>query len=224
VVEPVWSVVDDYIDDVLGHGDDALDAAVEDSERAGLPSIYVSAPQGKLLHVLARMLRSRRILEIGTLGGYSAIWLARALEPGGRLTTIELRPAHARVARANLERAGLADKVDLRIGQALDVLPELAAEGTAPFDFTFIDADKSNTPAYYEWAVRLTRPGGLIAVDNVVRDGAVVDQTDHDADIEGIRTFLRQAGEDPRVTATAIQTVGAKGYDGLALVYVNTTG
>ena len=192
----------------------ALQATLDSTDAAGLPSIQVSATQGKLLHVIARAMGARRILEIGTLAGYSAIWLARALPSGGRLITVELDPKHAEVARANFARAGLADRVDIRVGRAIEILPGLAAEGAGPFDLTFIDADKVGYTDYLDWAIRLSRPGSLIIADNVIRDGAVTEATTGDAAVDGIRRFNAALSADPRVSATAVQTVGAKGYDG----------
>ena len=215
-----WTAVDRYITDLLVPGDDALDAATAAIERAGLPPISVSAPQGKLLHVLALAVGARRILEVGTLGGYSTIWLARALPPGGRLVTLELDPHHAEVAAANVARAGLSDAVELRLGPALETLPALAAEGYGPFDLAFIDADKASNADYYEWALRLGRVGTTVVVDNVVRDGRVADPSCDDPDVRGVRRFNELVARDPRVVATEIQTVGAKGYDGFALVQV----
>ena len=196
-------------------------AALLPQADAGLPAISVSPNQGRLLHILALSHGARNILEIGTLGGYSAIWLARALPPGGRLITLEADPHHAEVARANLARAGLAEVADVRLGKALDTLPQLAAEGHDPFDLVFIDADKVNTAAYFAWALKLTRRGSLIITDNVVRDGAVLDAASHDASVQGVRRFLEAMAAEPRVVATAIQTVGSKGYDGLAFAVVS---
>jgi len=202
---------------VLVAHDDALTAAIDASGAAGLPPHHVSPLQGKLLHLLARTCGARRILEIGTLGGYSSIWLARALPPGGDLVTLEVSADHAAVARGNIERAGLSDVVEVRLGPALETLAQLVAEGRAPFDLVFIDADKPNTPAYFDWAIRLSRPGTLIVADNVVRDGAVADAGSRDASVIGVRRLLEVLADDPRVDATAIQTVGSKGYDGFAL-------
>ena len=212
--------------------DAALDAAVADSVAAGLPPISVTPNQGKLLQLLARMQGARKILELGTLGGYSTIWLARALPAGGRLITLEAEPRYAEVAQANIARAGLSELVELRVGPALQTLPELHAEGAGPFDLIFIDADKQNYPGYFEWALRLSRPGTLIVGDNVVRDGAILDPDADDPTvgnegIRGVRRFYELAGaqvEQGSVSATAIQTVGAKGYDGFALVLVEGTG
>jgi predicted O-methyltransferase YrrM len=215
-----WSAVDRYLGELLIPADPALDAALEASAAAGLPPIAVSAPQGKLLHLLARLHGARRILEVGTLGGYSTIWLARALPPGGRLVTLELSATNAEVARANVARAGLADAVDVRVGPALETLPRLAEEGGAPFDLVFIDADKPSTAEYFEWALALTRPGSVIVVDNVVRDGALADAASADASVQGMRRFVERLAAEPRVSATGIQTVGGKGYDGFVLALV----
>ena len=212
-----WTAVDRYITDLLVPADPVLEASLQASTDAGLPAINVAPNQGKLLHLLARIHGARTILEIGTLGGYSTIWLARALPAGGRVVTLEVDPKHAEVARANFVRAGLADLVELRLGRALDTLPGLAAEKRGPFDLIFIDADKANNPAYLQWALRLARVGGVIVVDNVVRGGRVLDGSNADPDIVGTRKFFDLAGADRRWTATAIQTVGAKGWDGFAM-------
>jgi len=219
-----WAAVDRYISEKLVPADPELDAAVEASAAAGLPPIAVSPPQGKLLNLLARTMGARNILELGALGGYSTIWLARALPSGGRLVTLEANPGYAEVARANVARAGLADIVELRVGAALDTLPELAAEGGDPFDLIFIDADKKNTPNYFTWALKLSRPGSLIIADNVIRDGAVTDPDSDDPTVQGSQRFhemlsSQQAGGQ-RVSATTIQTVGIKGYDGFTLALV----
>ncbi len=216
--DELWTAVDDYIDKHLVGEDDALKAALDASKAAGLPPINVSPNQGKLLMLLARMLGPRRILEVGTLGGYSTIWLARGLIPGGRLISLELDPRCADVARGNLARAGLADSVEVRVGRAMDSLPGLAAEG--PFDLIFIDADKPSTPGYYEWAIRLSRPGSLVVVDNVVREGAILDADSEDPHVQGIRRFYELAATDKRVSGTALQTVGGKGHDGIAILTV----
>jgi predicted O-methyltransferase YrrM len=215
--DALWMAVDDYFNGLLVPGEPALDAALQATEDAGLPPINVAPNQGKLLMLLARAIGARRILEVGTLGGYSTIWLARGLAPEGRMVTIEWNPACVKVARANLARAGLGSQVDVREGSGEDVLPALAAE--APFDLIFIDADKPNTPLYFEWAVKLARKGSLIIVDNVVREGAILDKGGGD-DVQGMRRFFELAASDPRVTGTALQTVGAKGHDGLAVVLV----
>jgi predicted O-methyltransferase YrrM len=219
-----WSEVDRYFTERLALADPVLDAALAAADAAGLPPIAVSAPQGKLLNLLARQSGARRILEIGTLAGYSGIWLARALPADGRLITLEIDPAHAAVARANFERAGLATRVELRLGAALETLPVLAAEEGAPFDFTFIDADKVSTPLYLDWAIRLSRAGSVIVVDNVVRNGAVLLSSTKDESVQGVRRAIEVLASDPRVEATAIQTVGNKGYDGFALAVVVSPG
>ena len=218
-VEERWTAVDDYLAERLVKDDPALEAALRDSEKAGLPAIQVTPTQGKLLQLLARSQRAKAILELGTLGGYSTIWLARALVPGGRLVTLESESKHAEVARANLARAGVLERVDLRLGKALDTLPRLATEATR-FDFVFIDADKPNIPEYFTWAIRLSRPGALIVVDNVVREGKIADANSEDANVQGVRRFFQQLDGETRVSATAIQTVGGKGYDGFALALV----
>ena len=220
MTEALWTAVDQYITDMLVPRDPALDAALEASDAAGLPSIQVTPNQGKLLHLLALLQGARRILEIGTLGGYSTIWLARALPDDGRLITLEADPRHAEVARANISRAGLADLVDLRVGRALETLPGIAAEGGGAFDLVFIDADKRSIPEYFRFARNLSQRGSLIVVDNVVRDGRVIDAGSLDPDILGIRRFNEMLAAEPGICATAIQTVGAKGHDGFAIVLV----
>ncbi len=215
-----WIAVDEYLTDRLVEDDPALAAALKDSAKAGLPPINVSPNQGKFLMLLAQAIGARRILEIGTLGGYSAIWLARALPADGRLLSLEADPAYAELARANLARAGLTEKVEVRVGRAQDTLPELIAEGAAPFDLIFIDADKPSTPDYYQWSVELARRGSLIVVDNVVREGRVIDAKSDSPHIQGLRRFFDLAAADSRVSGTAIQTVGAKGHDGLAILRV----
>ena len=215
-----WTAVDRYLTDLLVPPDPALDGALRDSAAAGLPPINVSPNQGKLLHLLARVQGARAILEIGTLGGYSTIWLARALPLGGRLITLESDPKHADVARANLARAGLTDAVELRLGPALETLPKLAAEGAGPFDLTFLDADKPSNAEYFAWALKLSRRGSLIVVDNVVRDGKVIDAANTDPAIQGVRRLHETLAAESRVSATAIQTVGSKGYDGFAVALV----
>jgi len=216
-----WSAVDAYVTDRLVRSDPDLEAALAENAAAGLPAHDVSPPQGKFLHLLARLMDARRVLEIGALGGYSTIWLARALPPQGRVVTLEFDPKHAEVARRNIARAGLAGQVDLRVGPALETLPRLQAEGAAPFDLIFIDADKPNNPAYLDWAVKLSRPGSLIIGDNVVRDGAVVDADSRDDRVQGVRAFFDRLAADPRLDATALQTVGAKGWDGFAIALVS---
>jgi predicted O-methyltransferase YrrM len=215
-----WSAVDGYITDTLLTPDPVLDAALKTSAEAGLPAISVTPNQGKLLHLLAKARGARTILEIGTLGGYSTIWLARALPAGGRLITLEFEPAHAQVARANLARAGLSDMVELRVGAALETLPQLAVEHAGSFDFIFIDADKENYPGYFTWALKLSRPGTIIIADNVVRNGAVIDPASSDPRVQGVRRLHEMIAGEPRVSATAIQTVGSKGYDGFTLAVV----
>ncbi len=218
--QQLWDDVDHYLTAALHEPDPVLDAALHEASAAGLPPIQVSPNLGKLLHLLARLAGARRILEIGTLGGYSAIWLGRALSAGGRMVSLEINPAHATVARANLERAGLDEVVEVRLGRALDSLEALAGEGGEPFDFVFIDADKPSNADYFEWALRLTRPGSAIVVDNVVREGAVADRSSDDEAVLGVRRLHDLLHENPRVSATAIQTVGTKGYDGFTLALV----
>jgi predicted O-methyltransferase YrrM len=215
-----WTAVDRYLTDLLVPSDHALDAALQASVEAGLPAINVAPNQGKLLQLLALVHGARRILELGTLGGYSTIWLARALPADGRLITLESDPAHAEVARANVARADLAGVVELRLGPALETLPQLAAEGRGPFDLIFIDADKPSYADYFAWALKLSRRGTVIFVDNVVRSGAVVDAGSSDPKVQGVRRFYDLLAAEPRVSATAIQTVGSKGYDGFALILV----
>ncbi|MBD2244076.1 O-methyltransferase [Nostoc sp. FACHB-888] len=215
-----WTAVDDYFTDLLVPPDPVLDVALQTSAAAGLPPHNVSPNQGKLLLLLAQIQEARTILEIGTLGGYSTIWLARALPSDGRLITLEANPKHAEVARANIAHAGLSDIVDLRLGQALSTLPDIAAEGHT-FDLIFIDADKPNNPDYLTWALKLSRRGSLIIADNVVRNGAVVDATSNDPNVQGVRRFNEQLASERRLSATAIQTVGSKGYDGFAIAIVN---
>jgi predicted O-methyltransferase YrrM len=218
--QETWKAVDDYIAAKLLSADPVLEAAMRACDEAGLPAISVTPAQGKLLHLLARMQQARRILEVGTLGGYSTLWLARALPAGGRVVTLELEPKHAGVAAANFARAGISDRIDLRIGPAADSLARLVDEKGEPFDLVFIDADKPSTADYFRLALKLSRPGTVIIVDNVVRNGAVVDAGSTDASVQGIRRFNDAVSVEPRVTATAIQTVGAKGYDGFALLLV----
>ncbi|MCW3069612.1 MAG: O-methyltransferase [Solirubrobacterales bacterium] len=218
--QELWSDVDGYTADLLVHEDQALRDAAAGSAAAGLPPIAVSPNQGKLLHLIARAMGARSILELGTLGGYSTIWLARALPPGGRLVTSELEPSYAQVAAENIERAGVADRVEQRVGPALESLRELAGERAGPFDFIFIDADKAGTPQYFEWALELSRAGSVIVTDNVVRGGALVDPENDDPGIEGMRRFHELLAAAPGATGTTIQTVGTKGYDGFTLALV----
>ena len=215
-----WAAVDGYIEQMFVPSDPALDAALKSSAAAGLPGIQVSPAQGKLLQILAQAAGARRILEIGTLGGYSTIWLARALPAGGRLITLEVNPKHAEVARANIAGAGLADVVELRLGPALETLEQLVAQKQGPFDFVFIDADKPGYADYFLEVLKLTRRGSLIIADNVVRKGAVADPASEDVNVRGIRKFNEAVRQEPRVSATAIQTVGSKGYDGFAMALV----
>ncbi|HVT73869.1 MAG TPA: O-methyltransferase [Lacunisphaera sp.] len=215
-----WAAVDRYLEDKFLPADPALDAALKASAAAGLPEIQVTPHQGRFLHLLARIQQARRILEVGTLGGYSTLWLARALPASGRVVTIELESKHAGVARANFAAAGLADRIDLQVGRAVDVLERLVTTGAPPFDFVFVDADKAGTADYFRLALRLSRPGTVIVVDNVIRKGAVADPASTDAAVQGIRRFNEAAAAEPRVTVAALQTVGSKGYDGFALLLV----
>jgi len=215
-----WTAVDHYITEKLLSVDPSLEAALKASADASLPAISVSPPQGKLLQLLALSHGAQNILEIGTLGGYSTIWLARALPAGGRLITLEYEPKHAEVAGANFIRAGVAERIELRVGAALETLPQLADEKRGPFDFIFIDADKENYPGYWEWALRLSRPGTLIIADNVVRKGEVVDPNSTDPRVQAVRKLHTLIAAEPRVSATTIQTVGSKGYDGFTLAIV----
>ena len=218
--ERQWSAVDAYFTDTIVGQDGALEAALAANAAAGLPRIDVSPPHGKLLYLLARTAGAVRALEIGTLGGYSTIWIARALPPHGRLVTLEAAEKHAAVARENIAGAGLSDRVQLRVAPALDNLPRIEAGGLGPFDFVFIDADKSNNANYLSWALRLSRPGTVIVVDNVVREGAIVDGAASDPGTAGVRSMFEWMAREPRLQATAIQTVGAKGWDGFALAIV----
>ncbi len=218
MTQQTWTAVDAYFDGLLVDEDEALTAAAADSEAAGLPAHQVAPNQGKLLHLLARIRGARTILEIGTLGGYSTIWLARALPEDGRLVTLEVDERCAGVAAANIDRAGLTHLVDIRRGRAVDLLPGLT--DLAPFDLVFIDADKPSNPEYLAWALKLTRPGSVIIGDNVVRDGAVVDPASPDPRVQGVRLFTELIAEHPRLTATALQTVGGKGYDGFVMALV----
>jgi predicted O-methyltransferase YrrM len=220
MTEELWTTVDRYLADQLVPPDPALDAALEAIAAAGLPAISVSPTLGKLLYLLARVQGARTILEVGTLGAYSTIWLARALPADGRLITLEADAKHARIARANIDRAGLSRIVDVRLGPALETLPRLASEGLGPFDLIFIDADKPSTADYFDWALTLSRLGSLIVVDNVVRDGGIVDAASDDPGVQGMRRFFARLAAEPRVTATAAQTVGCKGYDGFAIALV----
>lgn len=215
-----WTAVDTYFEKLLIPNDPVLDEALQAAEAAGLPAMQVAPNQGKLLAILAKSIQARRILEIGTLAAYSTIWLARALAPGGKLVTLEADPKHAEVARANLERAGLSQTVEVRVGPALQSLPLLASEKSKPFDLVFIDADKLNNTAYFDWALELTHPGSLIIVDNVVRNGAVLDEKSTDPSVLGVRRLNQVLATETRVMVTALQTVGGKGYDGFAIAVV----
>ena len=215
-----WSAVDSYFEEMLLPADPVLEETLRASEAAGLPSIQVSPSQGKLLYLLAKAQGVRTILEVGTLAGYSTIWLGRALPRGGRLLTLEVNPKHAEVARANVARAGLGAQVEIRLGPAVETLPKLLSEHEGPFDFVFVDADKPNTRTYFDWAVRLSRPGTLIVVDNVVRKGELANASSDDPNVRGMRAFLEALASDSRVSATGIQTVGTKGYDGFVLARV----
>jgi len=222
MAEDQWTEVDQYFSNSLLPTDPILESALEASVAAGLPAISVSPNQGKLLQLLAQILGARSILEIGTLGGYSTLWLARGLRAGGHLITLEVDPKHAEVAQLNVARAGLQNVVDVRIGNAVEILPQLSAQQRGPFDLIFIDADKPNIPVYFEWALKLSRPGTLIIVDNVVRDGAVIDADSTDPSVQGVRHFIELLGAESRASGTAIQTVGIKGYDGFAIVLVGS--
>ncbi|WP_329299408.1 O-methyltransferase [Streptomyces sp. NBC_00659] len=216
----LWNDVDDHFTNLLAPADEILAAALHDSDAAGLPPINVAPSHGKLLRLIAEIQGARRILEIGTLGGYSTIWMGRALPADGRLITLEYDPRHAEVARGNLARAGLDKIAEVRVGPALETLPKLADENPEPFDLVFIDADKVNNPHYVEWAVRLTRPGSVIVLDNVVRGGAVIDGSSTDPSVVGTRAALELIASHPKLNGTALQTVGIKGYDGFALARV----
>ncbi len=216
-----WTAVDEYLEGVVAGDDPVLQAALDDAARAGLPQIQVTPLQGRLLFLLARIAGARRILEVGTLGGYSTICLGRALPAGGRLVTLEVDPHHARVAEANIARAGLGEVVEIRVGAALDSLSEMEKAGHEPFDLVFIDADKTNSPGYFRAAVNLGRPGTVIVLDNAIRRGSIIDATTTDPDVVATREVLELIGKEPRVTATVIQTLGSKGYDGFALAVVD---
>jgi predicted O-methyltransferase YrrM len=215
-----WTAVDRYLTKKLVPADPVLEAALAANAAAGLPAIDVAPNQGKFLRLLALTRGARRILEIGTLGGYSTIWLARALPKGGRLVSLELEPKHAKVARENVERAGLGGVVEIRVGPAMESLARLQAEDAGPFDMVFIDADKNSYPGYLEWAVKLAAVGTLIVADNVVREGAVADEDSTDPLVQGVRAMFDRIAVEPRLSATAVQTVGSKGYDGFAMAVV----
>jgi predicted O-methyltransferase YrrM len=218
--QKLWTAVDRYFGDKLAPFDPALEAALAANRAADLPAIDVTPLQGKFLELLVRISGARRVLEIGTLGGYSTLWLARALPEDGRVVSLELEPRHAKIARANLENAGLSDRVDIRVGPAADSLKALVTSGAAPFDCIFIDADKSGYPEYLEWSLKLSRPGTVIVADNVVREGAVIDPDSSDPNVQGVRRFTDLIAAEPRLSATVLQTVGSKGYDGFAIAVV----
>jgi predicted O-methyltransferase YrrM len=219
-VSPIWSNVDNYLAETLIPADPVLDAAMAANTAAELPAIDVTPTQAKFLHLLAKIQGAKRILEIGTLGGYSTIWLARALPQDGKLITMEFEPRHAAVAQVNIQNAGLDHIAEIRIGRAADSLAQLHQESPAPFDLIFIDADKPSNPIYLEWAVRLSRKGTLIIVDNVIREGEIANAASQDAAITGTRTMFEMLGANPHLEATALQTVGSKGYDGFAMALV----
>lgn len=220
MTQETWEKVETYFVDRLTLADTILEAALSDTSTAGMPAIQVSPPLGKLLNLLAHTVNARKILEIGTLGGYSTIWMARALPAAGNLLSLEIDAKHAEVARSNISRAGLADKVEIRVGTALDSLQKLVDQKAGPFDLIFIDADKANIPQYFEQSLKLSRPGSLIVVDNVVRSGAVVDDASTDESVKGVQRMFEKLAGDNRVVATALQTVGSKGYDGVAIAWV----
>lgn len=224
MTQELWAAVDDYITDLLVPSDPILDEVLQSTAAAGLPPINVSPTQGKLLHLLAQIQAAETILEIGTLCGYSTIWLARALPTGGRLISLEYKPEHAEIARENIKRANLSEVVDIRVGVALDTLPLLMNEGAGPFDLIFIDADRPNNPSYLRWALKLSRRGTIIIFDNVVRGGTVIDASREAPGVQGIRELFELLGSEPKVRATAIQTVGSKGYDGFAIAIVTDDG
>lgn len=215
-----WQAVDTYFTETLVPEQETFQKALDASDASNLPQISVSANAGKLLQLLAKMIGAKKVIEVGTLGGYSTLWFASALPADGRIVTLEYEPLHAEVARANFREAGYADMIEVRVGAALESFPGVAGDGIGPFDLAFIDADKKNNPGYFEWALKLVRPGGLIIVDNVVRGGRVVDAATADENVQGVRKVLDMIAKEPRVDATALQTVGAKGYDGLAICFV----
>ena len=218
--QALWTAVDDYFSDLLAPHDEHLEAALRANEEAGLPAIGVSPLQGKFLQTMAHMARAKRVLEIGLLGGYSTIWMARALPPDGRIVSLELESRHAEVARENLRRAGLLDRVEIRVGRALDSLAALHESGAGPFDLIFIDADKEGNPDYLTWALKLSHPGTIIVIDNVARHGAIIEAKSSATDIQGTRRCLEMMAAEPRLSAVALQTVGLKGLDGFALAVV----
>lgn len=219
-MKDLWMEVDRYLGDLLAPSDDALDAALNANLHSGLPAIDVPRLLGKFLALMVTISGARRVLEIGALGGYSTIWLARALPKGGRIVSLELSPRHVEVACTNLQHAGVLDRVDMRVGRANDSLAALVAEGAGPFDLIFIDADKASYPEYLEWSLKLSRPGTVVIADNVVRDGKVIEPENPDPNIQGVRRFTELLAAEPRLSATALQTVGSKGYDGIAVAVV----
>jgi predicted O-methyltransferase YrrM len=220
MTQELWTSVDDYIGEMLVRQDASLDAAVAASDAGGLPPIQVSPPQGKFLAMLVTLMGARNILEVGTLGGYSTIWMARAIPEGGKVVTIEIDQKHADVAARNFENAGVADKVELHVGNARETLPKLIEKGYGPFDLSFIDADKVSNPDYFGWALEMSHPGSVIIVDNVIRDGKVVDGSSDDPSVLGVRRLNELMAGNPRIDATALQTVGVKGYDGFSIAIV----
>jgi predicted O-methyltransferase YrrM len=222
VNQETWSAVDEYVVQALGLDEPLFTDVQQACDEAGLPPIQVSAAQGKFLEILVRMTGARRVLELGTLGGYSAIWMARALPPGGVIVTVELDPKHAAVASSNFDRAGVSDRVELRVGSALETLPLISESREGPFDLFFIDADKANIPSYFEWALRMSHAGSVIVVDNVVREGAVVDAASDDPSVKGVRRLNEMLAAERRVDSTVVQTVGVKGYDGFAIAFVKS--
>jgi predicted O-methyltransferase YrrM len=218
--QQLWTAIDHYLGDLLAPSDEKLDSAITANHKAGLPAIDVSPLLGKFLHILIQITKAKRVLEIGTLGGYSTIWMARALPRGGRIVSLEFSPRHAEIARGNLQKAGLLNRVDIRVGPALESLPKLKASDAGPFDFIFVDADKENNPKYLQWALKLSRRGTVIVIDNVVRQGGVVEAKSSAPDIVGTRRCLEMMAAEPRLSAVALQTVGVKGLDGFALALV----
>lgn len=221
MINPLFGAVDNYICDLVAPEDEALEATIQSIETSGIPSISVSAVQGKFLQVLAKLCNAKKILEIGTLAGYSTIWMARALRPGGKLITLEYESKHAEIAEKNIALAGLSDKVEVRVGKALDILPKLVEENAGPFDMIFIDADKLPYAEYFQWALKLSWPGTLIVADNVIREGKVLDENESDEMVVGVKRFNKLLAETKEVTACIMQTIGAKEHDGIALAVVN---
>lgn len=220
MTQELWTSVDEYLGQMLVKQDESLDAAVAASDAGGLPPIQVSPTQGKFLGMLIRLMGARNVLEVGTLGGYSTIWMARAIPEGGKIVTLEIDPKHAEVAARNFENAGLSGRIELHVGNARETLPRLIEKGYGPFDLSFIDADKVSNPDYFEWALEMSRPGSVIIVDNIIRDGAVVDSASEDPSVRGVRRLNELMADNPRIDATALQTVGVKGYDGFSLAIV----